>query len=179
MEIKINKENFFENTFAVFEKCEEIKGNPDFISFGATEFLEIDCDNVQDNLLNLQYGEIFNYEGEDVMFCKIGNLSVINCICDPEEVEYGCDCDYVEVFGLKIRRKNGSKYWYTEDGVYRQADHWGEIKTCNWVILDDNNQKKITAYCQWKNFLINNNQEINKEIIKKLCEKNKIKFKSK
>jgi hypothetical protein len=177
----MNKENFFENTFAIFERCEEPKQTPDFVSFGGTEFIYIDCDNVPANLLDLNYGEIFNYDGEDVMFCRLGETRDYDCICGYENTYEGCNCDdYRMVFGLKIRRKNGSKYWYTEDGVYRQADHWGEIKTCNWVILDENNYKEITAYCKWENFLINNNKNISKEIIKKLCEKNKkIKFKSK
>ena len=32
---------------------------------------------------------------------------------------------------------SGSSYWYTEDGVIRESNHWGRgVATCEWLIDD-------------------------------------------
>ena len=44
--------------------------------------------------------------------------------------------------------ESGSKYWYTENGVIRAADHWGlGIATCDWSIdieFAEKFQKEVT-----------------------------------
>ena len=53
--------------------------------------------------------------------------------------------------------KPSSKYWYTEEGVYRQSDHWGSnVASCSWYIKGRNyknegisNGKKETAFIKW------------------------------
>ena len=51
------------------------------------------------------------------------------------------DNDYYET--------NGSLYWYTSEGVYRNSDHWnGRIASCSWYI-DDEPAKKGTGFIRW------------------------------
>ncbi|MBP5433735.1 hypothetical protein [Ruminococcus sp.] len=44
---------------------------------------------------------------------------------------------------------NGSLYWYTPEGVYRNSDHWnGRIASCTWYI-DDTPSRKGTGFIRW------------------------------
>lgn len=46
--------------------------------------------------------------------------------------------------------KKGSEYWYTNDGVYRNSDHWGRrIASCSWWI-DEENPKRTTGFIRWE-----------------------------
>lgn len=52
--------------------------------------------------------------------------------------------------------ESGSKYWYTDEGVYRMSDHWGEVKTCVWVLHKVPKKrikhKNVLGFCKWENF---------------------------
>jgi hypothetical protein len=39
--------------------------------------------------------------------------------------------DYVS---LNKQGNVSSKYWYTNDGVIRQSDHWGRVASCIWTL---------------------------------------------
>jgi hypothetical protein len=62
---------------------------------------------------------------------------------------------------------NGSAYIYTDQGVYRNSDHWGDgIASCDWYLPSFNGRlikekqfgkklykgKPTTAFCKWKDF---------------------------
>ena len=54
---------------------------------------------------------------------------------------------------------SGSTYWYEKDGVFRQADHWGnDIGSCNWALRDyddsgwDFDGGLVTGYAKWSWF---------------------------
>ena len=49
--------------------------------------------------------------------------------------------------------ESGSEYWYTQDGVYRQSNHWGgKIATCSWFIDGESSHSIITGFCAWDAF---------------------------
>lgn len=50
--------------------------------------------------------------------------------------------------------ESGSAYWYSEDGVIREADHWGNVATCIWEIRNivDYDLDRITGFCAWEAF---------------------------
>jgi hypothetical protein len=48
---------------------------------------------------------------------------------------------------------SGSSYWRTDEGVYRQADHWGiGIRSCNWFLRGREVEANLTGYCEWNRF---------------------------
>lgn len=54
---------------------------------------------------------------------------------------------------------SGSEYWYTEDGVYRLADHWGsKIASCDWYLNGENTcswsdeHGERCGFCKWSDF---------------------------
>lgn len=52
--------------------------------------------------------------------------------------------------------KSGSRYWYTKDGVIREADHWyRNVASCDWYIDDiDVSEKELKyGFCKWENFI--------------------------
>lgn len=67
-------------------------------------------------------------------------------------------CNFKEVKGVDFKADyvsdSGSKYMYTEEGVYRMSDHWGaDISTCIWLI--DGNvsyREMIIGFAKWEDF---------------------------
>lgn len=60
-----------------------------------------------------------------------------------------CKPDYIS--------NSGSEYWYTEKGVYRSSNHWDEIGTCYWNLVDSNykwiyDEFEICGFAEWSNF---------------------------
>lgn len=58
---------------------------------------------------------------------------------------------------------SGSKYWYTDEGVIRQSDHWTEdIRSCSWLLEDEeiasdfiNPDFTAIGFCAWNDFQSN------------------------
>jgi hypothetical protein len=78
-------------------------------------------------------------------------------------------CDEPEREPDYISGLDGSKYWYTDDGVIRTSDHWGYgIASCNWWLreldmihhgsvgfdglLDAFGKSTVCAYCPFDGF---------------------------
>ena len=67
-------------------------------------------------------------------------------------------CNYVSCDTPKNKpdyiSESGSMYWYTDDGVYRNSDHWGGVATCSWhldgTVWPDWNRR--TGFCHWDDF---------------------------
>lgn len=74
-----------------------------------------------------------------------------NTYCQFKEVPI----DRIDNLKLEYHSKSDSKYFYTNEGVYRLADHWGRVANCRWS-LDANegfqNQKYHLGYAKWTNF---------------------------
>lgn len=54
---------------------------------------------------------------------------------------------------------SGSKYWYTDSGVYRESDHWGfGVGSCDWTLNENpelswrDNEKVRVGYADFKDF---------------------------
>lgn len=53
--------------------------------------------------------------------------------------------------------KSGSSYYYTKDGVYRVANHWGRAANCRWRLvatneLNDRSDRIYIGYAKWTMF---------------------------
>jgi hypothetical protein len=50
--------------------------------------------------------------------------------------------------------KSGSFYWIKEDRLIRKSSHWGNLKTCKWLILNKeyHDIKSIVGYCLFSDF---------------------------
>lgn len=69
--------------------------------------------------------------------------------------------------------KSGSKYWYEDNGVYRQANHWGQgISSCDWFIDGKLNEyanfantleKDIVGFAKWNDFTDTANMTIGEQ----------------
>ena len=52
----------------------------------------------------------------------------------------------------------GSRYWFTEEGVYRQSNHWGFVGTCKWFVTRPrclprgSGSDVYTGFCRWDEF---------------------------
>ena len=48
-----------------------------------------------------------------------------------------------------------SAYWYTKEGVYRHADHWGQVNGCIWMLHKNGAyiSREATGFCNWDLFL--------------------------
>ncbi len=75
-----------------------------------------------------------------------------------EKLPTGLDFDkpcFISTPKIRQRSKYQSRYWYTEEGVYRLSDHWGLIGSCKWVFkgIDYLNVKgEILAFTYWDSF---------------------------
>ena len=80
----------------------------------------------------------------------MNNNIMKNTFCIFTEVETQVledkKCDYVS--------KSGSKYYYTNNGVYRLSDHWGRTANSKWRLLPlDNEVRKIRlGYANFSDF---------------------------
>lgn len=72
------------------------------------------------------------YDGSECEFHLIDNdLADDDLYLDPNTntIEFQSDPDY--------ESESGSRYWYRDDGVFRQSDHWGtDIGDCSWYLND-------------------------------------------
>lgn len=48
--------------------------------------------------------------------------------------------------------ESGSKYWYTNFGVYRLSTHWGEAASCVWALNGYSYRHEALGYCKFKDF---------------------------
>lgn len=53
---------------------------------------------------------------------------------------------------------SGSRYWFTQEGVYRQSNHWGFVRTCRWFVTRPQRLPRgggsdvYTGFCRWDEF---------------------------
>ncbi|THF53365.1 hypothetical protein E6C50_03950 [Flavobacterium supellecticarium] len=72
--------------------------------------------------------------------------------------------DAVQEKKFHYTSKSGSSYYFTEEGVYRNANHWGRAANCRWRLLPltdgkTNNAIAKTGYAKWTDFYPNNETE--------------------
>lgn len=80
-------------------------------------------------------------------------------------------CEFLEVLpndGVILdwhyKSKSGSNYHFTNEGVYRSANHWGRAANCRWRLVSNssfkvNNSQNRIGYAKWTDFYPNNETE--------------------
>ncbi len=56
---------------------------------------------------------------------------------------------------MHYKSKAGSKYFYTEEGVYRYSNHWGRVANCRWRLLSSEkikSQNYHLGFAKWTDF---------------------------
>ena len=83
--------------------------------------------------------------------------SLKNTFCVFVEVEHS------EIEGLTIdyASKSGSQYYYTQQGMYRLANHWGRLANAKWRLIDLglNENKFKVGFAPWENFYPDNDTD--------------------
>jgi hypothetical protein len=70
--------------------------------------------------------------------------------------------DFFDENNVHFKSKAGSKYSYTEEGVYRFSNHWGRVADCRWRLLSDEklkNQNYYLGFAKWTDFFALNETE--------------------
>lgn len=84
--------------------------------------LNEDIDNTMTDIENAKYASS-KITKDNFFDCTACNWKQVNNTMEK-------DPDYVS--------DSGSKYWYTESGVYRLSDHWGfGVGSCDWLLNED------------------------------------------
>ncbi|UPT70517.1 MAG: hypothetical protein M0D53_15780 [Flavobacterium sp. JAD_PAG50586_2] len=68
---------------------------------------------------------------------------------------------FSDVADMKISytSQSGSRYIFTDEGLYRISNHWGRVANCHWrlIPLDEfKSQYNIVAFANWDGFYSNN-----------------------
>jgi len=72
------------------------------------------------------------------------------------------DQDFFDENLVHFKSKAGSKYSYTEEGVYRFSNHWGRVADCRWRLLSKEKLKSQNYYlgfAKWTDFYALNETE--------------------
>ena len=70
--------------------------------------------------------------------------------------------DFFDENLVHFKSKAGSKYSYTEEGVYRFSNHWGRVADCRWRLLSEDklkNQNYYLGFAKWTDFYALNETE--------------------
>lgn len=70
--------------------------------------------------------------------------------------------DFFKEKSSHFKSKSGSRYFYTEVGVYRYSNHWGRVANCRWKIHgveEYKNQNYYIGYANWLDFYSLNSSE--------------------
>ena len=162
--MRYNKNNFFENTYAIFNKRKEPERKPDYISYKKEYkkfFDKSDCDKI-----------IYDDGKEEIPSERLEHFTIANqfhtiAFLEKDKKLYKIhyyndhpnERDAYILVGIYITEEISSVYWYTPIGVYRKSNHWDTVGDCYWSSPDDTEEKQLTAYCKWKNFTENEDIE--------------------
>ena len=75
-----------------------------------------------------------------------------NTYCEFKEI----NLNHIEGKRLQFHSASNSKYYYTEQGVYRHANHWGRVANCRWRLKTESkfkNQEYYLGYAKWSDFV--------------------------
>ncbi|RZJ72700.1 hypothetical protein [Flavobacterium sp.] len=56
---------------------------------------------------------------------------------------------------------SGSLYWFDENGVFRESNHWGRAAKCKWRLVESDGKTSRTrsGYAKWADFFPDNEVE--------------------
>ena len=72
------------------------------------------------------------------------------------------DATVLESLQLQYTSKSGSRYYFTEEGVYRVANHWGRAANCKWRLETQGPKRysgNVVGYAPWTAFLPDNDTD--------------------
>ncbi|SHJ17577.1 hypothetical protein [Flavobacterium terrae] len=77
-----------------------------------------------------------------------------NTFCVFEEVSF----QSIKDFQVSYSSESGSKYYYTEEGMYRLSNHWGRLANSKWRLIDKNlsEEKFKVGFANWEDFYPDN-----------------------
>jgi hypothetical protein len=81
-----------------------------------------------------------------------------NTFCIFHEVQL----DAVETLKVQFESKAGSKYYYTEKGMYRLSNHWGRLANSKWrlVAMEPETESKYKlGFANWDDFYPDNSTD--------------------
>jgi len=145
MKHKITKDNFFISSIADFKRVNNVpEREPDYTAYKTFIAWEHEVWDVDED----ENGEVIrvHFDVEDL------------------EDEWGYDIvsyDVVDTFigkygdtGYRCLSKSSisSRYWYTEEGVYRKSNHWGKCRDCYWTIDGEESDEEMIGFCRWEDF---------------------------
>lgn len=55
--------------------------------------------------------------------------------------------------------RTGSRYYFTDEGVYRWSDHWARVANCKWRLEGKTHRGFRLGYARWEDFHSDNEQE--------------------
>lgn len=55
--------------------------------------------------------------------------------------------------------RTGSRYWFTDAGVFRYSNHWARVANCKWRLEGKAKNGYNTAYANWTDFYPDNSTE--------------------
>ena len=70
--------------------------------------------------------------------------------------------DKIENLKVQYDSKSGSKYFYTEEGMYRLSNHWGRLANSKWRLEPmepETESKKKLGFAPWNEFYPDNAEE--------------------
>ena len=88
-------------------------------------------------------------------FYKPSPNSFKNTFCVFKEMQI----ENILGFVVQYDSKSGSKYYYTELGMYRLSNHWGRLANSKWRLesmLPETTSKFKLGFALWQNFYPNN-----------------------
>lgn len=81
-----------------------------------------------------------------------------NTFCVFQEIEI----EAIENLPIQFESKAGSRYYYTESGMYRLSNHWGRLANSKWRLepMQPETQSKMKlGYASWNDFYPDNATE--------------------
>jgi hypothetical protein len=73
------------------------------------------------------------------------------------------DSDAIIDLKLSYKSKSGSRYYFTESGVYRLSNHWSRVANCRWRLINENdnskNERTKLGFAKWTDFHSDNDYE--------------------
>lgn len=151
----LTKENFFISSIADFKKVNNApERQPDYTAYKTFVAWEHEVWRVDET----EEGEAVRvYFDEEDLDDDSGYDIVSYDVVDTFIGKHGDT-------GYRCVDKNSisSRYWYTEEGVYRKSNHWGKCRDCFWTIDGEelNSHEEMVGFCKWEDFKNEQKQQL-------------------
>jgi hypothetical protein len=103
-----------------------------------------------------EYRQVVNLEEFAHICAELGPISPVNFFVSTV-------ADFASVPGHPARpadheSESGSRYWYSDEGVVRESDHWGRgVASCDWYLDGGEygwmvDSTSVCGFCAWDGF---------------------------